>query len=175
MAQAAQAAGATIRTGAKVERIIVEGERAVGVIAGGSEVRAGAIVSAIDPKSTFLGLVDPVDLSPEFLRKIRSYRANGTVAKVNLALSGLPSFVAGPAEAGRYVHAGPAKAGHRIPGAAAAELLSGRIHIGPDIDYLERAFDHAKYGELSDEPWLDISIPSILDATLAPAVCSAVT
>ena len=158
MAQAAQMAGATIRTGTPVERIIVEGERAVGVIAGGVEIRAEAVVSAIDPKSTFLRLVEPLELSPDFLLKIRSYRASGTVAKVNLALAGLPAFAAGPAKAGHYVQAG-----------AVAELLSGRIHLGPDIDYLERAFDHAKYGELSDEPWLDVSIPSILDSTLSPS------
>jgi phytoene dehydrogenase-like protein len=89
-------------------------------------------------------LMDPIHLAPDFVTKIRNYRSQGTVAKVNLALSGLPKF-------------------------GSPEGLSGRIHIGPEIDYLERAFDHAKYGEFSSEPWLDVSIPSILDSDLAPA------
>lgn len=147
MARAAEAAGAQIRTGAAVSRIIVRNERTTGVaLTTGEEIAARAVISAADPKTTFLGLVDPVDLTPDFLTKIRNYRSYGTVAKVNLALSGLPDF-----------------RGHQ-----GAESLSGRIHLGPEIDYLERAFDHAKYGEFSSEPWLDASIPSILDPQLAP-------
>ena len=146
MAASARASGAAIQTGTRVERILVKGGRVVGVVAGGREIAADAVVSAVDPKTTFLHLVDPGDLSPDFLSKIRNYRAAGTVAKVNLALSAMPSFT-GPAD---------------------QELLSGRIHIGPDLDYLERAFDCAKYGELSAEPWLDVTIPSILDPDLAP-------
>jgi phytoene dehydrogenase-like protein len=162
IADAARAAGADIQTATRVERILVSGGRAVGVVADGREIPATGILAAIDPKTTFLDLVDPSDLSPDFLLKIRGYRASGTVAKVNLALSGLPAF-AGPASSG------PAKAGHYVRVVAAgAEFLSGRIHIGPDLDYLERAFDHAKYGELSEEPWLDVTIPSVLDPTLAP-------
>jgi phytoene dehydrogenase-like protein len=84
-------------------------------------------------------------LSPDFAAKIQNYRAAGTLAKVNLALSSLPDFGCEP------------------------EGLSGRIQIGPDLDYLERAFDHAKYGEFSSEPWLDLTIPSIIDDGLAPA------
>ena len=154
MAASAQAAGAEIRTLTRVERILVKDGRAAGVLAGGTEIAARAVVSAADPKTTFLRLVDPMDLSPDFLWKIRNYRAAGSMAKVNLALSGLPSFR--PAEAG--------------PGAReSADHLSGRIHIGPGIDYLERAFDHAKYGELSAEPWLDVALPSVIDPTLSPA------
>lgn len=146
MAEAARAAGAEIRTTAAVERIVVRDERARGVVvAGGEEIQARAVVSAVDPKTTFLRLVDPIDLTPDFITKVRNYRSSGTVAKVNLALSALPLF-------GRDT-----------------EALSGRIHIGPEIDYLERAFDHAKYGEFSTEPWLDITVPSILDPQLAPA------
>jgi phytoene dehydrogenase-like protein len=152
MAEAARAAGADIQTGVRVERIVSAGERVTGVVAGGREIAADAVVSAVDPKTTFLRLVDPADLSPDFLSKIRGYRAAGTLAKVNLALSALPAF-AGPATAGPCDR----------------DLLSGRIHIGPSLDYLERAFDHAKYGELSAEPWLDVSIPSVLDPDLAPA------
>ena len=95
----------------------------------------------VDPKTTFLELFDPVDLTPDFLPKMRNYRAQGTVAKVNLALSALPPF----------------------RGVTDSSMLTGRIHIGPDLDYLERAFDHAKYGEVSDAPWLDITVPSVLD------------
>jgi phytoene dehydrogenase-like protein len=87
-----------------------------------------------------------VDLSPEVLGRARHYRAAGTLAKVNLALAGLPTFT----------------------GVGSSDLLSGRIHLGPSLDYLERAFDHAKYGELSERPWLDVTIPSILDPQLAP-------
>ena len=154
MAAAAREAGAEFQTGTRVERILVKNERAAGVVAGGREIRADAVVSAIDPKTTFLRLVDPMEVSPDFLSKIRNYRAAGTVAKINLALSALPAF------------AGPAKAGHYVR--SSEELLSGRIHIGPDLDYLERAFDRAKYGEWSEEPWLDVTIPSILDQDLAP-------
>jgi phytoene dehydrogenase-like protein len=113
----------------------------------GQEIPAATVLSCADPKTTFLDLIDPVDLTPDFLGKVRNYRAQGTVAKVNLALSALPSFT----------------------GVTDRAMLTGRIHIGPDLDYLERAFDHAKYGEVSDAPWLDISLPSLLDPSLAPA------
>jgi len=156
MAAAARAAGVEIQTGVRVDRILVADERITGVIAGGREIAADAVVSAVDPKTTFLQLVDPAHLSPDFLSKIRGYRAAGSLAKVNLALSTLPGFAG----------AGPARAGHSVP--PDREILSGRIHIGPSLDYLERAFDHAKYGELSEDPWLDVAIPSILDADLAP-------
>jgi phytoene dehydrogenase-like protein len=147
MARAAEAAGAQIRTGATVERILVRNERVAGVaLSTGEEIPARAVISAADPKTTFLRLMDPVDLAPDFITKIRNYRSQGTVAKLNVALSALPRFT----------------------GAAGPEVLSGRIHIGPELDYLERAFDHAKYGEFSREPWLDVSIPSILDPGLAP-------
>ena len=146
MAEAARSAGAEIRENTPVERILVSDERVTGVLANGSEIPARMVVSAVDPKTTFLRLIDPVDLSPEFVMQIRNYRASGTVAKINLALSALPAFA----------------------GAPDPLALSGRIHIGPGLDYLERAFDHAKYGEISAEPWLDITIPSILDPDLVP-------
>ncbi|MBI2188744.1 MAG: NAD(P)/FAD-dependent oxidoreductase [Acidobacteria bacterium] len=157
MAAAARAAGADIQTGVRVERILVTDGRVTGVVAGGREIAADAVVSAVDPKTTFLRLVDSAHLSPDFLSKVRGYRAAGTLAKVNLALSALPTFT-GPASAGHHDRAGRHD----------SEILSGRIHLGPDLDYLERAFDHAKYGELSEAPWLDVTIPSILDAELAP-------
>ena len=168
MAAAARAAGADIRTATPVERIVVKNERVSGVVANGREMAADAVVSAVDPKTTFLRLMDPVDLMPDFLQKIRNYRAAGTIAKVNLALTALPAF-RGPADAtGPAGVTGPAEAGRYVRGAAQPEMLSGRIHIGPSLDYLERAFDHAKYGEMSADPWLDITIPSVLDPDLAP-------
>jgi phytoene dehydrogenase-like protein len=149
LAAAAKAAGAEIRTGAAVARIATRDGQATGVVLStGEEVPARAIVSNADPKRTLLGLVDPVDLDPDFLRKIQNYRSTGTIAKVHLALSGLPAFTA-------------AKNG-------AAGALSGRIHIGPEIDYLERAFDAAKYGDFSPHPYCDVTIPTLTDPSLAP-------
>src|SRR6185295_1028004 len=133
------------RTGAGVEKIEVTEERAAKVILkNGEEISARAIVSNADPRTTFLKLVDPVWLDPSFILKMRNYRAHGVSAKINLALTDLPSF-AGIANDER------------------AAKLSGRIHVGPDIDYLERAFDAAKYGDYSPQPYLDIAIPSVLD------------
>jgi phytoene dehydrogenase-like protein len=96
---------------------------------------------------TLLQLLDAGELSPSFRTRAQNYRAHGTVARVDLALSALPLF----------------------PGITEKEKLSGHIHIGPDIDYLERAFDAAKYGETAPRPYLDITIPTINDASLAPA------
>jgi phytoene dehydrogenase-like protein len=149
MASAAKAAGAEIRTGAEVIEIRVQNGAASGVLLStGEEVSAKAIISNADPKRTLLKLTDPVHLSPDFVQKLQHYRGNGTVAKVNLALSGLPKFTA-------------LKDGD---GAA----LRGRIHIGDEIDYLERAFDESKYGNFSRQPFLEATIPSLTDPTLAP-------
>jgi phytoene dehydrogenase-like protein len=147
MAAAARAAGADIREQTAVERILIRDGRVAGVIAAGREIPATTVVSAVDPRTTMLALVDPQDVAPDVLVKFRNYRASGTVAKVNLALTELPKFSG-------------------VVGGQ--KLLSGHVHVGPGLDYLERAFDHAKYGELSNEPWLDITIPSLLDPSLAP-------
>ena len=150
MATAAQAAGAEIRTAAEVIEIRVKDGTATGVLlATGEEINANAVISNADPKRTLLKLTDPVHLSPDFVQKLQHYRGNGTVAKVNLALSALPTFTA------------------LKNGDSAA--LKGRIHIGPEIDYLERAFDESKYGNFSRAPYLEATIPSLTDATLAPA------
>jgi phytoene dehydrogenase-like protein len=106
-------------------------------------------VSNADPKTTFLKLLEPGELDPAFLNRIQNYRTHGTVARLNLALSALPQFT-----------------GFDEPDGT--EKLSGRIHIGPDIDYLERAFDAAKYGEISPKPYLEITIPTLSDPSLAP-------
>ena len=152
MAAAAKEAGAEIRTGAEVTQILVKDGKVTGVaLARGEEIAAKSVISGADPQRTLLGLLDPVHLPPSFVVKMRNYRANGTAAKVNVALDALPSFVA------------------LKNSADATGPLAGRIHIGPGIDYLERAFDHSKYGEFSPAPYLDISIPTIQDNTLAPA------
>jgi phytoene dehydrogenase-like protein len=149
MASAAKAAGAEIRTGAEVIEIRIHDGVATGVLlATGEEINAKAVISNADPKRTLLKLTDPVHLSPDFVQKLQHYRGNGTVAKVNLALSALPQFTA--------LQNGSTSA------------LRGRIHIGPEIDYLERAFDESKYGNFSRQPYLEATIPSLTDPTLAP-------
>jgi len=150
LSKAAVEAGVEIRTGAQVEQIRIKDGRAVGVqLAGGEELEARGVVSSADPKNTFLKLIDPVELTPSFLTKLRNYRAVGVSAKVNLALSALPKF--------------PMLNGN------GTEQLSGRIHIGSEIDYLERAFDAAKYGDFSPQPYFEITIPSLNDNSLAPS------
>ena len=151
MASAATQAGAEIRSGAEVIEVRVKDGAATSVVLStGEEISAKAIVSNADPKRTLLKLVDPIHLSPDFVMKLQHYRMPGTVAKVNLALSGLPEFTA-------------------LKGTTDASALSGRIHIGPEIDYLERAFDDSKYGNFSKQPYLEIAIPSVTDPSLAPA------
>jgi phytoene dehydrogenase-like protein len=151
LADAARKAGAEIRTNAEVQHILVKDGAVAGlVLADGEEIKIQAVVSGADPKRTFFHLLDPTQLDPTFALRIRNFRANGTVAKVHLALNGLPVFSALDAAEGFL------------------NSLSGRIHIGPEIDYLERAFDASKYGEFSASPYLDVTIPSLLDPSLAP-------
>jgi phytoene dehydrogenase-like protein len=149
MASAAKTAGVEIRTAAEVIEIRVKDGAATGVLLGtGEEISAKAVISNADPKRTLLKLTDPTHLSPDFVQKLQHYRGNGTVAKVNLALSALPNFTA-------------LKNGD-------GGALKGRIHIGPEIDYLERAFDESKYGNFSRQPYIEATIPSLTDPTLAP-------
>ncbi len=149
MASAAQAAGVEIQTGSEIIEIRVKDGAATGLLlATGEEINAKAVISNADPKRTLLKLTDSVHLSPDFVQKLQHYRGNGTVAKVNLALSALPSFTA-------------LKNGD-------SNALKGRIHIGHEIDYLERAFDESKYGQFSKQPYLEATIPSLTDPTLAP-------
>jgi phytoene dehydrogenase-like protein len=151
LAESAKQAGAEIRTDAEVQQIRVKDGSVTGVVlAGGEEIPVEAIASGVDPKRTFFQLIDPSQLDPTFANRIKNFRANGTVAKVNLALGGLPAF---SALAGREIY---------------LKALSGRIHVGPDIDYLELAFDASKYGDFSKAPYLDVTIPTILDPALAP-------
>src|SRR6266700_1123219 len=147
MAAAAQHAGTEIRTSAEVIEIRIKNNSAQGVVlSSGEEILARAVVSNADPKRTFLKLTDPSLLSPTFTKRLQNYRMNGTVAKVNLALSALPVFALN----------------------GNTEALTGRIHIGPGIDYLERAFDESKYGNFSRAPYLEVTIPTLTDSSLAP-------
>jgi len=151
LADSAKQAGAEIRTNAEVRRILVKDGSVSGIVlADGEEIKIEAVVSGVDPKRTFFHLLDPTQLDPTFALRIRNIRASGTVAKVNLALNGLPAFSS------------------LENSEDALKALSGRIHIGPEIDYLERAFDASKYGEFSSSPYLDVTIPTILDPALAP-------
>ena len=148
IAAAAQAHGVEIRTGAPVSRIRVKGGRANGVILeNGDELEATTIVSGADPRRTFLGLVREENLPEDFVAAIKRYKFRGASAKVNLALGELPRFTCLPE-----------------PGAQ----LRGAISISPSVDYLERAYDEAKYGEFSRRPYMDIVIPSMLDPSMAP-------
>jgi phytoene dehydrogenase-like protein len=150
LASATRSLGGEIRTGARVQQIVVRDGAAKGVVlASGEEIAARAVVSNADPRATFLSLVDGSELGPSFTSKLRNYRCTGAVARVNLALARLPRFSA-------------------LAATGSEAALSGRIHIGPQMDYLERAFDAAKYGDMSPHPYLDVTIPTLLDSSLAP-------
>ncbi len=141
------AAGGEVWTGAEVVSVSERDGRAVGVVlASGDEIAARTVVAAIDPKRLLTGLIDPVTLGPSLAWRAGNIRTPGTVAKVNLALAGLPAFTAAGDEGQR--------------------LLRGRIAIGPGIDALERAFDASKYGAMSEHPFLEATIPSLVDPAL---------
>jgi phytoene dehydrogenase-like protein len=151
LAAAARDKGATIRTGAGVANVLIEGDVepvAVGVrLESGEEVRAAAIFSNADPRRTLFGLVGPQYLEPEVMRHVRNIIYRGSTARLNLALNGLPEFV----------------------GQTDPAQLGGRIRLAPNLDYLERAYDAAKYGRYSEQPYLEMFIPTLHDPSLAPA------
>jgi phytoene dehydrogenase-like protein len=149
IAASARAKGAEIRTGAAVARVLVRGERAHGVVLeSGEEIEAAQIASNLDPKLTFLRLLAERDLPVEFVAAMRRFRIEGTSCKINLALSGLPEFTAYPGAPGPQ---------HRAT-----------MHICPSIEYVERAWDDAKYGRPSERPLLELTIPTMYDPSLAP-------
>jgi phytoene dehydrogenase-like protein len=156
LAGAARQAGVEIRTGADrgdVARITVGEGGATGVVlATGEQLAARVVASNADPKRTLLGLVDPAYLEPDFLRRVQHIRARGTLAKINYAVGTLPR-VAALATRGE---------------AERRAALSGRVRIANDLDGIERAFDAAKYGRLSENPWIELTIPSLADPSLAP-------
>jgi phytoene dehydrogenase-like protein len=148
MARAARAFGAEIRLESPVERVITKNGRATGVaLADGSEFHAAVVVSALDPRRTFLELVDPRELPTDLVETIRRFRFQGTSAKVNFALDGYPRY---PALGDR------------------TDQYRGFTNIGPSMEYLERAFDNAKYGWYSKRPYLDCAIQSTVDPDMAP-------
>ncbi len=152
IANAARSLGAEIRVEAGVRQVIVRNGRASGVILeDGEELQARAVLSAADPKRTFLQFVEPEHFPEDFVQSIRNFRVRGSSAKVNLALSELPQFTAWPMGDGRP------PLPHR-----------GAISISPSIDYIERAYDEAKYGQISKHPYIDIIIPSMIDPDMAP-------
>ena len=148
IAAAAREAGAEIRTGAPVAQVLVANGRARGVVLeDGEEIRARLVVSSADPRRTFLRLVGAAHLPGDFVSAIERFKFRGSSGKVNLALSELPNFTCLP---GNGPH------------------LRGAISISPSIDYIERAYDDAKYGEFSRRPYMDIVIPSMIDPAMAP-------
>jgi len=148
IASAARSLGVEIRTEADVDSVIIKGNEAVGVaLADGTELRAKTVVSGVDPHLTFLKLVGQEHLPDEFTDQIKRYRMRGSSGKVNLALDRLPEFTCRP---GDGLH------------------MRGDIAVAPSIDYLERAYDDAKYGEFSKRPYMNVVIPSLTDSTVAP-------
>jgi phytoene dehydrogenase-like protein len=148
IASAARAHGAELRTGAGVERVVVRGGRVTGVaLSSGEEISANLVISGLDPRLTFTRLVDTKELPGDLVEGIRRYKFRGSSGKVNLALSGLPNFTCMPGE-------GP--------------HLRGAMSISPSIEYLERAYDDAKYGEFSQHPYMDCIFPSMIDPGMAP-------
>ena len=148
LARAARSFGAEIVLESAVESVITKGGRATGIaLADGTEYHATTVVSALDPRRTFLELVNPRELPADLVETIRRFRFQGTSAKVNFALDGLPTY---PALKGR------------------GDQYRGFTNIGPSVDYLEHAFDDAKYGWYSSRPYLDCAIQSTIDPDMAP-------
>jgi phytoene dehydrogenase-like protein len=147
IASSARAHGADIRTETPVARVLVKGGRAEGVVLeNGDEHHARVVVSGLDPHRTFFRLVGEEHLDEDFTAQIKRYKLRGSSGKVNLAVDRLPQF--------------RGREGNRH--------LRGDIAIAPSIDYLERAYDEAKYGDFSRRPYLNVVIPSLLDHTVAP-------
>ncbi len=148
LARAAQAYGAEIRLDAPVSHVLTTGGRATGVVLeDGTEFTAPVVTSALDPRRTFTELVDPLELPSDLVENIRRFRFQGTASKVNFALDGPPVY---PALADR------------------TDQYQGFVNIGPSVEYLERAFDPAKYGWYSERPYLDCCVQSFIDPDMAP-------
>lgn len=149
LASAARGYGAEIRVNSEVSRINVGGGAALGVtLASGEEIRARVVASNADANVTFNRLIDNRLLPPAFAEAVNRVDYSTASLKINVALSELPDFTACPGGPGPQ---------HR-----------GTIHICPDQDYLERAYDDAKYGRPSERPILECTIPSVVDPTVAP-------
>lgn len=150
VASAVQAAGAEIRTGATVERVLLHDGRATGVVLdGGEEIRARVVVSNADPKRTFLGLVGREHLPDDLAGELDAWKSEGVSFKLNLAVGELPSWRA-------------------MPGTTLGPQHKGTMHVAPSIDYIERAWDDAKYGRTSQRPMIELGVPTAYDPSLAP-------
>jgi phytoene dehydrogenase-like protein len=148
IASAALALGAEIRTEAPVARILTDGGRASGVeLESGEEIRAGAVLSSLDSRWTFVRLLEDDVLDPSFRDEVLRYKYRGSSGKVNLALDGLPELACKP---------------------GAGAWLRGAISFSPSLDYMERAYDDAKYGRPSRRPYIDCIIPTLVDPSMAP-------
>ncbi len=148
IASAARSYGVDIRVNAEVRQILVRDGRAVGVeLATGERIASRAVASGVDPKRTFLRMMDRNVLPQDFVRGIEAYHIEGSSAKVNLALKEPPNFTCMPGD-------GP--------------HLQGAISISPSVEYIERAYDDAKYGDFSRHPYLDVMVPSAIDPGMAP-------
>src|ERR1700739_1072007 len=148
IAAAAREAGVEIRTKAAVEKILVKNGRACGVaLTSGEELTANVVSSSVDPHLTFEKFLDASELPGEFLQDVKRYKFRGSSGKVNLALDGLPEFKC-------------------LPGDGAH--LRGALSISPSVEYMERAYDDAKYGNFSRRPYIDMVIPSLTDPSVAP-------
>src|SRR6476469_1232483 len=148
IADAAREAGVEIRTEAPIEKILLKNGRAIGVVLkNGDEIHAEVVSSSVDPRLTFMKMIGEQHLPDDFCTDLKRYKYRGSSGKVNLALDGLPSFKAMPG-----------------PGAH----LRGAISISPSVEYMERAYDEAKYGRFSRRPYIDMVIPSLTDPSVAP-------
>jgi len=156
IAGAARSFGAEIRTEAPIERVLIERGEARGVmLEGGEEIRAATVVSSLDPKRTFLQLIGTEHLDAELVEAIHRYKIRGSSGKVNLALDRLPA----PA----CLDGIEARTGY-----PEESYLRGALSISPSVDYLERAYQDAKYGRFSRRPYMDIVIPTLADPSMAP-------
>ncbi|HMD98508.1 MAG TPA: NAD(P)/FAD-dependent oxidoreductase [Terriglobia bacterium] len=148
IADAAREAGVEIRTESPIARILVKNGQARGVaLANGDDIAADVVSSSVDPHLTFLRMIEPGQLPDDFLEEVRRYKFRGSSGKVNLALDALPDFKC-------------------LPGSGAH--LRGAISISPSVDYMERAYDEAKYGKYSSRPYIDMVIPTLTDPSVAP-------
>jgi phytoene dehydrogenase-like protein len=148
IAGAAREYGADIRTEAPVDELLMKNGSCDGVVlSGGEEIRADAVFSSLDPNRTFLRLLGEEHLDADFAKQIKRYRLRGSSGKVNLAVDRFPNFSSRPGD-------GP--------------HLRGDIAIAPSIEYLEKAYDQAKYGSFSERPYLNVVIPSLADPSVAP-------
>ncbi|MBN9243771.1 MAG: NAD(P)/FAD-dependent oxidoreductase [Mesorhizobium sp.] len=147
LAASFQASGGTIRTGAEVERVLVKGCKAKGVVlAGGEEIYGKLVVSNADVKRTFLKLVEEKELPDVFLRRVKNFKIRGSSGKVNIALDSMPEFPALPKD---------------------SPCLRGDLHFTDSVERMERAYDDWKAGRWSADPFLDMMIPTTLDPTMA--------